>query len=63
MDDKIKANIEKSDKLISEYNNLNNRIYNRNGCRMTELEKLLDINNKEFMELIQQQQQQIESRK
>ena len=54
MDEKIKANIEESNKLVSEYNNLNDKIYNRNGFRMTELEKLLDINNKEFMELVKQ---------
>ena len=54
MDEKIKANIEESNKLVSEYNNLNDKIYNRNGFRMTELEKLLDIINKEFMELVKQ---------
>lgn len=54
MDEKIKANIEESNKLLSEYNNLNDKIYNRDGFRMTQLEKLLDINNKEFMELVKQ---------
>ena len=52
MDDKIKANIDESTKLILEYKNLNDKIYNRNGNRLTELEKLLDKNNKDFMELI-----------
>ena len=60
MEDKIKANIEQSDKLILEYTNLNNKIYNRDGYRMTQLEKLLDINNKEFMELIKEQKEQKE---
>jgi hypothetical protein len=58
MEDKIKSNIEQSEKLVLEYKNLNDKIYNRDGYRMTELEKLLDINNKEFMELIKQKQEQ-----
>jgi len=49
---KIKENIEEGQKLLSEYTILNEKVYNRNGYRMTELEELLDKNNKEFMELI-----------
>jgi hypothetical protein len=49
---KIKENIEEGQKLLSEYTILNKKVYNRNGYRMTELEELLDKNNKEFMELI-----------
>ena len=52
---KIKDNIEEGKKLLSEYTSLNQKVYNRNGYRMTELEELLDKNNKEFMELIKKQ--------
>ena len=51
----IKANIEEGQKLLSEYTTLNEKIYNRNGYRMTELEELLDENNKQFIELFKKQ--------
>jgi hypothetical protein len=53
--DKIKDNIEEGQKLLSEYASLNEKVYNRNGYRMTKLEELLDKNNKEFMELVKKQ--------
>ena len=51
----IKANIQEGQKLLSEYTTLNEKIYNRNGYRMTELEELLDENNKQFIELFKKQ--------
>jgi len=56
---KIKDNIEEGQKLLSEYTILNKKVYNRNGYRMTELEELLDKNNKEFMELVKKQKKYI----
>ena len=56
---KIKDNIEEGQKLLSEYTCLNEKVYNRNGYRMTELEELLDKNNKEFMELVKKQKKYI----
>ena len=55
IENKIKDNIEEGQKLLSEYTSLNEKVYNRNGYRMTELEELLDKNNKEFMELVKKQ--------
>ena len=55
IENKIKDNIEEGKKLLSEYTSLNEKVYNRNGYRMTELEELLDKNNKEFMELVKKQ--------
>ena len=52
---KLKANIEEGKKLVSEYTTLTEKVYNRNGYRMTELEELLNKNNKEFMELVKKQ--------
>ena len=55
IENKIKDNIEEGQKLLSEYASLNEKVYNRNGYRMTELEELLDKNNKEFMEIVKKQ--------
>jgi len=47
-EDKIKANLEETKKLRLEYEYLNSKVYDRNGKRMDEIEKLLDQKNKEF---------------
>jgi hypothetical protein len=51
-EDKIKANLEETEKLRLEYEYLNTKLYDRNGKRMDEIEKLLDEKNKEFFNLI-----------
>ena len=51
-EDKIKANLEETEKLRLEYDCLNTKLYDRNGKRMDEIEKLLDEKNKEFFKLI-----------
>ena len=53
INEKISLNIKDSDKLILEYTTLNEQIYNRNGERMTEIEKILDKKNEEFMKLVE----------
>jgi len=53
INEKISLNIKESDKLILEYTTLNEQIYNRNGERMTEIEKILDKKNEEFMKLVE----------
>lgn len=50
-EDKIKANLEETKKLRLEYEYLNNKVYDRNGKRMDEIEKLLDEKNSEFFNL------------
>jgi transcriptional regulator len=52
LNEKISLNIKESNKLLLEYTTLNEQIHNRNGDRMTEIEKLLDKKNKEFMGLV-----------
>ena len=51
-EDKIKANLEETKELRLEYEYLNSKVYDRNGNRMDEIEKLLDEKNKEFFNLI-----------
>ena len=51
-EDKIKANLEETEKLRLEYDCPNTKLYDRNGKRMDEIEKLLDEKNKEFFKLI-----------
>ena len=51
-EDKIKANLEETKELRLEYEYLNSKVYDRNGKRMDEIEKLLDEKNKEFFNLI-----------
>ena len=51
-EDKIKSNLEETEKLRLEYDCLNTKLYDRNGKRMDEIEKLLDEKNKEFFKLI-----------
>ena len=51
-EDKIKANLEETEELRLEYKYLNSKVYDRNGKRMDEIEKLLDQKNKEFFNLI-----------
>jgi len=53
INEKISFNMKECDKLILEYNKLNDQIYNRNGTRMTEIEKMLDKKNEEFMKLVE----------
>ena len=49
---KIKAILEETEELRLEYEYLNSKVYDRNGKRMDEIEKLLDEKNKEFFNLI-----------
>ena len=51
-EDKIKCNLEETKELRLEYEYLNNKMYDRNGKRMDEIEKLLDEKNKEFFNYI-----------
>ena len=51
-EDKIKANLEETKELRLEYEYLNSKVYDRNGKRMDEIEKLLDEKNKEFFNYI-----------
>jgi len=51
-EDKIKANLEETEELRLEYEYLNSKVYDRNGKRMDEIEKLLDEKNKEFFNYI-----------
>lgn len=52
INEKISLNIKECDKLLLEYTKLNEQIHNRNGERMTEIEKILDKKNEEFMDLV-----------
>ena len=52
INEKISLNIKECDNLILDYSKLNAQIYNRNGKRMTEIEKILDEKNTEFMKLV-----------
>ena len=51
-EDKIKANLEETEELRLEYEYLNSKVYDRNGKRMDEIEKLLDEKNSEFFNLV-----------
>ena len=52
VEDKMKSNLEETEKLILEYRYLNNKIYCRNGRRMDEREKILYEKNSEFFNLL-----------
>ena len=52
VEDKMKSNLEETEKLILEYRYLNNKIYGRNGRRMDEIEKILYEKNSEFFNLL-----------
>ena len=52
LDNRIKDLMKESQKLTEEYSNLNSRMYDRQGNRMDEIEKIQDENSKETFRLI-----------
>ena len=52
LDNRIKDLMKESQKLTEEYSNLNSRMYDRQGNRMDEIEKMQNENSKETFRLI-----------